>query len=574
MRTRFGAGAVAAAMAIGGSALLCASPAAAQDSASLAALQGQILQLQRQQRAQMQQLQAQLRKLQSDSAARDAALRGTQAQVLAARAPPQTTHASAAIAPAPPPFAPGAFVRNGSCGSKYASPDPNTPSPTVCIGNTSITIGGFVDVTGFYRARNETAGLTTNWAGIPFANSPNNHIGELRESSQYSRLSLMVQGKAYDAGTLTAYFEGDLNGSGVTSTTVQTNSYSPRVRQAFGAFDDSAWGVHLVAGQAYSLVTPNAVGLVARQEQLPLTIDSGYVPGFVYTRQPQIRLTKDFGGRYWVGVSLETPQTVWAFNSGGAGRGTSAATTLPSGGVLNLANAGSGGLNTTVNYSIDSVPDIVVKAAADTGFGHYEVYGLGRVMNARTAFPGKGANRSALAGGLGAAATVPVVPGLLDVTANVLAGYGIGRYGAGQLPDATIKADGSPAPLPEIAALLGVIGHPTPRLDLFAYAGLESIGRKSFAAGGTGYGYGSPLFDNSGCNTELSTICPGPNANTHTLIDGTVGAWYRIAKGGYGTVMTGLEYSYARRALYSGLGGAPTTDESLVELSLRYLPFQ
>ena len=562
MRKQFWAGVVVA-LAVGSNGPLGTRPAAAQDSVSLAALQGQILQLQRQQQAQMRRLQAQLTKLQAESAARDTVLRETRARV-----------ADIAQAPAAPPFDPRAFAKNGSCGRKYTSPDPNAPSPTVCIGNTSITLGGFVDVTGFYRGRNETAGLTTSWAGIPFANSPNYHIGELRESSQYSRLSLLVQSSPHDMGTLTAYFEGDLNGSGVTSTTVQTNSYSPRVRQAFGAFDDTAWGVHLVAGQAYSLVTPNAVGLVARQEQLPLTIDSGYVPGFVYTRQPQIRLTKDFGGRYWVGVSLETPQTVWAFNGGGAGRSTAAVTTLPSGGVLNLANAGSGGLNTTVNYSIDSVPDIVVKAAADTGFGHYEVYGLGRVMNARTAFPGKGVNRSALAGGLGAAATVPVVPGLVDLTANVLAGQGIGRYGAGQLPDATIKADGGPAPLPEVEALLGVIGRPTPLLALFAYAGVESIGRKSFAAGGTGYGYGSRLFDNSGCGSELSSLCPGANANTHTLIDGTVGAWYRIAKGGFGTVATGLEYSYARRALYSGLGGAPTTDESLVELSLRYLPFE
>jgi hypothetical protein len=577
--------------------LFAASPAAAQDeAAAIQALQQQIVQLQAQQRAQMQQLQAQLRKLQADSARRDAELKRAQDDAAQARAQAAqatqtadttraaqtalTAQTAATVAPVGPTVAPEAFLKNGKCGSKYAPPDPNAPSPTFCLGNVSVTLGGFVDVTGFYRSRNETAGLTTSWAGIPFNNSPNAHIGELRASSQYSRLSLLVEGRPYATGLLSAYFEGDLNASGVAATTVQTNSYSPRVRQAFAELDDTSLGVHVTAGQAYSLSTPNAFGLVPRREQLPLTIDSGYVPGFVYTRQPQIRVTKDFGGQYWIGASLETPQTVYAFYSGGAGKAPASITTLPagigrtSGGAIDLSNAGSGGLNTTANYSIDGAPDIVVKAAADPGFGHYEVYGLGRVMQDRLSRPGSGSNKQVFAGGIGGATTLPVVPGTIDITGNVLAGYGIGRYGAGQLPDATIKADGSPAPLPEVEALAGVIGHATPDLDLFGYAGVESIGRKFFKSGTTGYGYGSPLFDNSGCNTELSTVCPGTNVNTHTLVDGTIGAWYRILHGGYGTFLTGAEYSYARRELYLGKGGTPSTNESLVEVSLRYLPFQ
>jgi hypothetical protein len=568
--------------AIAAVALLAGRPAAAQDAASIQALQAQIQQLQAQQRAQMQQLQAELHKLQADSARRDAELKQAQSDAAEARVQAQAaqTAATAQTAPAAPPFEPRAFVKNGPCGSKYAAPDPNAPSPTFCVGNVSITLGGFVDVTGFYRTRNETAGLTTSWASIPFNNSPNAHIGELRASSQYSRFSMLVAGKAYDTGNLSAYFEGDLNSSGVSSTTVQTNSYSPRVRQAFAEIDETALGLHVVAGQAYSLVTPNAYGLVPRQEQLPLTIDSGYLPGFTYTRQPQIRLTKDFGGEYWIGASLETPQTVWAFNSGGVGKAVSAVTTLPtgigadSGGALDLSNAGSGGLNTTTTYSINGIPDIVIKAAADPGYGHYEVYGLGREIEDRVSFTNAGQNKSALAGGIGAATTIPVLPHLVDFTGNVLGGYGIGRYGAGQLPDATVKANGAPAPLPEVEALVGVIGHPMPALDLYAYAGIEDIGRKFFKAGTTGYGYGSPLFDNSGCDIELSTLCPGSNVNTQSLEDISLGGWYRILHGGYGTFMTGVELSYTRRQLYDGKGGAPNTNEGVAKVSLRYLPWQ
>ncbi len=586
-KLRAGLGTAALAVAIGG--LWHASPAAAQDADSIQSLQKEIQLLQSQQRQQMQQLQAQLKKLQAESTARDAALRQAQDQAAAASAQAAeaqktaaTAVSTAATAPAAPPFAPPpeAFVKNGACGSKYAKPDPNQPSPTFCIGNVSVTLGGFVDLSGFYRTRNETAGLTTSWAGIPFANNSNNHIGELRASSQYSRFTMLLQGRPYDGGLLSAYFEGDLNASGVTSTTVQTNSYSPRVRQAFAELDDLGTGLHLTAGQAYSLATPNAFGLVPRREQLPLTIDSGYVPGFVYTRQPQIRLTKDFNNQFWIGASLETPQTMWAFNSGTAGKGTSAVTTMPagigaaSGGVLDITNAGSGGLNATTSYSIDHTPDFIVKAAADPGFGHYEVYGLVRTFNDRLAFVGSGSNKTTVGGGIGGATTVPVVPGLIDFTANALAGYGVGRYGAGQLPDATVGKDGQPVPLPEVEALVGLVGHPTPKLDLFGYAGAESIGREYFASGTTGYGYGSPLFDNSGCGIELSTVCPGSNVNTHSLVDGTIGYWYRILQGGYGTFMTGAEYSYAQRQLYNGKGGAPSTNEQLFEISLRYLPWQ
>jgi hypothetical protein len=585
---RAGLAAAVVAVAVGG--LAVAAPAMAQDSAAIQALQQQIVQMQQQQRAQMQALQGQLRKLQADAAARDAALKKAQDQADAATAKADAAavtanKASATIATAPsaPPFAPPpeAFLKNGPCGGKYAAPDPNTPSPTFCLGNVSVTLGGFIDLTFFDRSRNETAGLTTSWAGIPFANSSNYHIGELRASSQYSRLSIELKGHAYDTGTFTAYFEGDLNASGVNATTIQTNSYSPRVRQAFAELDDTSWGgVHLIAGQAYSLATPNAFSVLPRKEQLPLTIDSGYVPGFVYTRQPQVRVVKDLPDGFAVAASLETPQTLWAFNSGTAGKATSSVTTMPagigalSGATLDLSNAGSGGLNTTANYSIDSVPDIIVKASSDPGFGHYEVYGLGRVFNDRLAMPGRGSNKSTFGGGIGAATTIPVVPSYLDLTGNVLAGYGIGRYGAGQLPDATVGKDGAPVPLPEVEALVGLIGHVTPKLDLFGYGGVESVGRKSFNVGSTGYGYGSPLFDNTGCSIELSTVCPGSNVNTHALINGTIGGWYRIAHGGFGTFMTGAEYAYVKRELYSGKGGSPSTDENLFELSLRYLPWQ
>ena len=78
--------------------------------------------------------------------------------------------------------------------------------------------------------------------------------------------------------------------------------------------------------------------------------------------------------------------------------------------------------------------------------------------------------------------------------------------GAAQLPDATIQMDGTPAPIPEIQALLGVVAHPIPSIDLYAYVGTEQEQRTSFIVAGKGYGYGSPLFVNSGCSEELTAL--------------------------------------------------------------------
>ncbi len=36
----------------------------------------------------------------------------------------------------------------------------------------------------------------------------------------------------------------------------------------------------------------------------------------------------------------------------------------------------------------------------------------------------------------------------------------------------------------------------------------------------------------------------------------------------------GAQYSYTRREAFRGVGGAPSTDENVVMVSLRYLPFQ
>jgi hypothetical protein len=185
---------------------------------------------------------------------------------------------------------------------------------------------------------------------------------------------------------------------------------------------------------------------------------------------------------------------------------------------------------------------------------------------------GSGHGNTTLAGGGGAAALLPIIPNILDFRASVLAGYGIGRYGSGQLADAAIKPDGSPAPIPEVQALVGLTGHPLPEVDLYGYVGTERASQTSYTVGGKGFGYGSPLFTNTGCFTELSpATCTG---NTRSLTQGTIGGWWRFLHGNFGTMALGAQYSYTKREAFNGIGGAPSGDDNMVLLSFRYLPFQ
>jgi len=431
--------------------------------------------------------------------------------------------------------------------------------PGFKAGPLTVTFGGFAELAAIYRNRNQVADISSNFnTGIPYPNARQYHLSEFRGSARQSRFSVLTQGPQGDPASVEAYLEMDFQSSAPTANSVESDSYNPRLRHFYATYRRRSDDSYMLAGQAYSLATLLKKGLVPRQEQIPISIDGQYVVGFNWTRNPQLRVVKNFAGKAALGLSLESPQAI-VFN-GPNNPVPIPVTTLPGGQLF----------APTVNYSVDVAPDVIAKVAWDPGFGHYEAYGLGRAFRDRVGQE----NHVTYGGGVGVGAILPLSPEL-DLQFSGLAGRGIGRYGSAQLPDVAVKPNGELEPVSAYQALLGAIYRPTRDWTLYAYAGIEDADSRHYTAtlNGTtlGFGYGSPLYDNSGCEIEGSNLCA---ANTSRVEQGTLGAWWKYYQGTLGNLQFGIMGSYTKRRAFDGIGGDPDTDITMAMVSFRYYPYQ
>jgi len=452
--------------------------------------------------------------------------------------------------------------------------------------------GGFLAAETVSRQRAAGADVNTPFNSIPFTGTTAGVLSEFNASGRQSRISLLAEGKLTKS-TVRGYYEADFLSAGTTSNNNQSNSYTLRQRQVWAqAALNSGWT--LTGGQMWSLATEYRHALDNNAEAIPMTIDAQYNVGFTWARQYGLRVTKNIGSRLWIGGALEEAQTL---NIGGHN--------LP---TIAYQEAGvSGGLyNSTANYSFNYAPDLVAKVAWEPRFGHYELFAIGRFFRDRV-FPNgqlaSGASAlgaytsKAAGGGLGVNARVPLLAGKIDLSGHLLAGNGIGRYSSAQLPDATAHPNGSLELLVGGSALGKVEWHATPRLDLYGYYGGEYAKRAFYANGlyvttaGATYGqpilvgYGAPNNVVSGCYTETlpsNGLASGPSsatcqADNRNIQEGTLGYWFRFYKGPHGTFQQGIQYSYAVRHTWqgigdviTGLGGSPKAIDNMWFTSFRY----
>jgi hypothetical protein len=419
-----------------------------------------------------------------------------------------------------------------------------------------------------YRDRNETADLGSSFNAIPFDGTTNAAMSEFRGSARQSRIGLLFGGMAGQT-KISGLWESDFLSSGTTSNSTESNSYTMRIRQFWGQANlASGWSV--AAGQMWSLITSGKNGIAPRAEAVPLTIDAQYNVGFNWARQFALRLTNTISKQASFAIALEGAQTTFA------ARG--AANNIVLGAV------GGSQLNATANYSTDEAPDVIAKLAFDPGWGHFEIKGVASFMRERIIDPtnlvGGTQNSSATGTGIGVGVVLPLVAKKVDLSFSALTGTGIGRYGTSMLPDATVNTDATLAPLSEWQALASLEIHPTPMVDLYAYAGEEYADRhSSLNAAGTAVGYGAPTFDETGCMTEVaptSPFVPGAgspcNADTKDTKEVSVGFWHRFYKGSAGTLQWGMQYSHAVREAWDGKNGiAATGSENMLFMSFRFV---
>jgi len=449
----------------------------------------------------------------------------------------------------------------------------------------TITPGGFLVAESVYRTRATGADINTPFTGIPFPGNDASQLSEFNASGRQSRLSFLFQGQA-DSVKLTGYYEMDWLGACVTSNSRQSNSYCLRQRQLWGqgAFSNG-WTV--TGGQMWSLATETKKAMDNRTEALPMTIDAQYHVGFSWERQYGFRVTKSFNDKAWVGFAVEEPQLTLTnhnsptpFLAGGVGSG---------GGLLNFAD--------TTGYSANVTPDFIVKAAFEPGWGHYEIFGV--VSNFRDRIYPCGASTALVAlpagcpgatpsasnafndtrtgGGVGLNFRGPITK-QLDLGVHVLAGDGIGRYSSAQLPDVTVRPDGSLGLIRGGGALGTLEYHPTSKLDVYLNYGIEYADRAAYtyftnAATPvlTAVGYGSPYYNQSGCEALAplptgsgpfsGTTAPagfnpssagGCTGDIRNIQEATIGFWHKLYQGPRGGLRWGLQYSYIFKNTWSG----------------------
>ncbi|HEV3149636.1 MAG TPA: hypothetical protein VGY94_01710 [Acidobacteriaceae bacterium] len=451
--------------------------------------------------------------------------------------------------------------------------------------------GSFIEAATVYRSAAIGGDINTQFTGIPLQHSNAAQLSEFYGSGRQSRLALKATGKLASVD-MTGYYEMDWLGTGITSNNNQSNSYVVRQRQLWArAAFHSGWNIS--GGQMWTLATETTHGLDNGTEILPAVIDPQYVAGFVWARQYGFRVTRDFGDKIWIGASAENAETL-----------NPAGSSLPVNLLLG-SDGNSGGLfNPTANYSFNLAPDMIAKVAFEPGFGHYEVFGIARffrdriypnmvvtTVNGVTTVTGTSAgayNDSTVGGGIGASGRATLLNKKLTVGLKGLWGDGTGRYGSSTIADITLRPNAQIAVLHNFDALGTIEANPTQRLNLYLNYGGDYIGRRYFGK----VGYGSPLTNMSGCNTEPlpSTTVTYPNSGdgftpstpancgnqTKDVQELATGYWYDFYRGPMGRFRQGIQYSYFQRNIWSGAGGttnpgggAEGTD-NIFETSIRY----
>jgi len=226
--------------------------------------------------------------------------------------------------PAPAPI-PAPMASPAPAQAQAAAPSEASSPLQLKLGNVTIMPVGFMDFTTFWRDKDAASSMGTNFGSVPYNNAVQGNLSEFHFSNQNSRLGFRVDGN-WKGAHFIGYNEFDFNGtSGSTSLAVSNGAIVPRLRLYW--LDVRKGSIEFLAGQSWSMMTPNRKGLSALPSDLfySQVVDINYIAGLTWTRQPGLRVL--FHGpqdKVNFGISVEQADQ-YVGGSGGGG-----AITLPS----------------------------------------------------------------------------------------------------------------------------------------------------------------------------------------------------------------------------------------------------
>jgi hypothetical protein len=463
-----------------------------------------------------------------------------------------TTPIIPSIAPANKAALSGGQPAGGSTNPCDGAPDTNAVPPYIRLGSVCVVPVGFMDLTFVWRDKNAASGIGSNFGSIPYNNVVNGKLSEARFSPQNSRIGFRVDGN-WKGAHFIGYNEFDFLGtSGASNLNTTNGAVVPRLRLYW--VDVRKNSFEFLAGQSWSMLTPNRVGISALPADLfySQVIDVNYMAGLTWTRQPGVRVLFHAGDTVTFGFSAESGDQYLGGSGGGSTGVLPAAYTALSGTQLdanNFSNPYAGPQLT---------PDFIAKIAIDPSSRfHAEVGGIVSSFKIiDTANLALGHTNSKAGGGILVGLNGEIFKGFRLITTNFWSD-GEGRYLFGQAPDVLVAANANLSVLHAGGTVDGFEARFGSML-LYGYYGGIYIGRDTLIdTNGKPVGYGYTGSANSQ-NRSVQEITFGFN---QTL-------W---ANPRFGAINLMGQYEYlTRNPWYVALNSPDATHDNTIFVNLRY----
>ena len=435
---------------------------------------------------------------------------------------------------------------------------PEEPLGSIKIGDAILTLGGFVDFENIFRTTNTQSNIATNFGGIPYNNTAQGRVTELRTTAQFSRLNVKIT-ESFHGNDITGYVEGDFSGNDAPGVYQSVNPHTNRLRLYFVDLKRGKW--EFLAGQTWSWLTPNRNGIGPMPPDLAITYneDQNLGVGVPYTRAAEFRVAYHANEHWALGLGIEDANQYIGGYVALPSQFTAVGSQFDNG-----ANAGAANL----------MPDILSKVTYDRDFSgrhfHSEVTGLFTGAQASVMPIGSTSfnKHNTFGGGGQIAANYELRPKLL-LLGNAFWSDGGAHYLVATGPQLVVRPNlaGTDVSLSMVHAGAGSAGMEwiASEKEAFAvYYGVDYYGRNFFpdttntAHPGTIIGFGGP---------------GSPNTNNRAIQQVTFDWLQTFWKNPrYGALQSYVQYSYLTRAPWYVAPDAPQNAHlSMVYFGFRYV---